>query len=128
MWIVPVATLAAALGAVLGAAALAATLAAALGALDAVDELHAAMIAGMDTRPAAPTMPLRMVRRETVDWMGSAIALTPPLMLPDKIRQDQPDCPYPQRSCQGVAMPFVGHLFERVDFRRFRLQSFDQKG
>ena len=99
IWIVPVATLAAADAAADGAAAdAAADGAAALGAVDAAGELQAAMIAGMDTRPAAPAMPLRTVRRETAfTRVGSAMVLTPPLMLPDKIRQDQPDCPHLQR-------------------------------
>ena len=52
------------------------TLAAALGALDVVVELQAAMIAGMETRPAAPAMPLRTVRRETESTrMGSAMVM-----------------------------------------------------
>ena len=39
---------------------------------DAV-ELQAAMIAGMEMRPAAPAMPLRTVRRETSTRVGSAM-------------------------------------------------------
>ena len=75
--------------------------AAALGAVEAAGELHAAMIAGMEIRPAAPAMPLRMVRRVTASIrVGSGMVLTPPLMLPDKIRQDQPDCLHAPPRCQ----------------------------
>ena len=84
--------LAAALG---GGATLAADDAAALGAVDAAGVLQAAMIAGTLTSPAAPAIPFRMVRRESAfSRMGSAMVRIPPPTLPDKIRQDQPDCPY----------------------------------
>jgi hypothetical protein len=74
----------------------------ALAPLEAAGVLHAAMIAGTDTRPAAPARPLSTVRLETAcTQVGSAMAFTPPPMLPDKIRQDQPDCPYLHAPCQG---------------------------
>jgi hypothetical protein len=73
---------------------LAALDAAALGEPDDDVLLQAAMIAGTEIRPAAPAMPLRTLRRVSeFTRVGSAMVLSPPLMLPDKIRQDQPDCP-----------------------------------
>src|SRR4030067_3299016 len=107
-----------------GAGTLAADVGAALGAVDAGVVLQAVMIAGMDTRPAAPAMPLRTVRRETGSTrMGSTMVFTPPPMLPDKIRQDQPDCPYQHPSCQGPRGVNVRHLFECVDFLCVARQS-----
>jgi hypothetical protein len=83
------------LGAVEGGATLGATEAAVLGAVDAVDELQAAMIAGMDNRPAVPAMPLRTVLLETESTLiGSAMCVLLLMMLSDNIRQDQADCPY----------------------------------
>jgi hypothetical protein len=82
--------LAAALG---GGATLAPTDPAALGAVDAAGVLHAAMSAGMLTSPAAPAIPFRMVRRVSAfSRIGSAMVRIPPPTLPDKIRQDQPNC------------------------------------
>src|SRR6476661_2552021 len=43
------------------------------GAADEPLELQAAMIAGMEMRPAAPAMPLRTVLRETSTRVGSAM-------------------------------------------------------
>ena len=89
------AVLAAAVAAALAAGAvLAAVLGALLAPVDAAGVLQAATIAGTVTRPAVPARPLRTVRRVTASArVGSAIVVLLLLTLPDKIRQDQADCP-----------------------------------
>jgi len=71
----PTAVLAPALAPMLGAL-VAAPEAAELGAADDEVVLHAAMIAGTETRPAAPAMPFRTVRRESASTrLGSAMLI-----------------------------------------------------
>src|SRR6185312_10506275 len=89
------------------------------GAADDPVELQAAMIAGMEMRPAAPARPLRTVRRETSTRVGSAMACNSSsdaarqnptgsagLSLPDTVMS---------RSCNVFCM----HLLEHVDFLSF---------
>ena len=95
-------------------------LAAALGALTRV-ELQAAMIAGMDTRPAAPAMPLRTVRRETGSTrMGSAMVCLLLRCCPtksDRISRIVPTC---NLRCQGLATYSARICWNTLTFCRLR--------
>src|SRR6476659_3358694 len=86
------------------------------GAADDPVELQAAMIAGMEMRPAAPAMPLRTVRRETSTRVSSAMASS---SSSDAVRQNPTGsaglslpATWMSRTCNG----FCPHLLEHVDF------------
>ena len=119
------------------AGALAPDVAAALGAVDAAvlgaallaALLHAARIAGMDTRPATPAMPFRMVRRETESTPVGSVMLEFLLRncptKSDRINRIVRTRNPPVKHSQPISRKF---LLEFVDFLSVARQSSDQKG